>query len=195
MIALGCDYLIWGRKRRRIEGMDWVIFLAPQIVIGGIVLLIWNPLGVSAGDPSSPHGWLIDRFILLVRTFRDADRCEYACTLLILLAVPLAIWKRNQLLLRALTALLVAILATDFASPQSPRAVDTADVRYFSWLIPLGIAIGVLTLRMMCGRFSWIALLVAPLAFWTNLLDVSAWSFASPRITPWSFARAAASGA
>ena len=187
VIMLTADYVMWGRRRRAIRGRDWLIILGPQILAGAMILAIWNPLRISAGDPSSAHGWFIDRWTLLWRTFRDADRCEFSCSLLVLLAVPVAIWKRSTVLLRALVALTVAILAIDFASPQSPRAVDIADVRYFTTLIPLGIVIGVITLRLACGRFAWIALIVAPLAFFTNWLDVSAWKPCSPRCTPAKF--------
>jgi hypothetical protein len=148
-----------------------LIALGPQIILGAIVVAIWNPIRISTGDPSSAHGWLIDRFILLWRTLRDADRCEYGPSLVFLLAIPVAIWKRNPILIRMLVALLIAFVAIDFASPQSPRSVETADVRYFSSLIPLLIAIGVLTLRLAFKRLWYAALILAPVAFCTNLLN------------------------
>jgi hypothetical protein len=186
-IAMIVDYLLWGRKRRPIKGVEWIMLLAPQAILGGIILLIWNPLSISAGDPSSDRGWLMDRITLLGWTLRDADRCELLCAALMLLAIPVAIWKRNVVLVRALVALVLGILAIDIASPQSPRAIDTADVRYFVSLLPLGIVISVLTLRLLAGRLGWIALIIAPLAFFTNLLDFSAYTFAKPRVTTAKF--------
>jgi 4-amino-4-deoxy-L-arabinose transferase-like glycosyltransferase len=182
-IAMVVDYLIWGRKLRPIRRADWLILVLPQAVFGGIILWIWNPLNIAAYYPASEQGWLIDRFILLGWTLRDTDRCEYACTLLIMLAISFAISKRSQPIARALTALVVGILVTDIASPQVPRLFGMADMRWFSWLIPLYIAISVLTLRALVGRYWWLALTVAPFAFWTNLLNVSGYTFHTPRVT------------
>jgi hypothetical protein len=186
-IAMVVDYFIWGRKRRPIRGVEWLMLLGPQVLFGTIILLIWNPLRISTSDPSSDHGWLIDRFILLWRTLRDADRCEYTCAVLIVLAVAVAIWKKNVILIRALVALVIGFLVIDFASPQSPRAVDTADVRYFASLIPLAVVICVITLRTLAGRFSWVALLIAPVAFFSNLLDPSSLLLQGPRVTLYKF--------
>jgi hypothetical protein len=186
-IAMVVDYLLWGRKRRPIKGIEWIMLLAPQAILGGIILLIWNPLGISAGDPSSDRGWVMDRITLLGWTFRDADRCELLCAGVMLFAIPVAIWKRSLVLFRALVALMISILVINIASPQSPRAIDTADVRYFVSLLPLGIFISVMTLRLLAGKLGWIALMVAPFAFFTNWLDVSAYTFAKPRITTAKF--------
>src|SRR5207302_10224373 len=41
--CLVVDYIIWGRRRRALSPIDWVWLLAPQIVLGALIVWIWNP--------------------------------------------------------------------------------------------------------------------------------------------------------
>jgi hypothetical protein len=45
-----------------------------------------------------------------------------------------------------------------------------------------------MTLRLLVGNFCWVALIVAPIAFWSNLLNISVFTFQSPRCTILKFA-------
>jgi len=87
------DYLAWGRKWRRFSRYDLLALLTPQVVIGGLIVFVWNPLG----RPVVPHesaSWLADKATLLWWNVRDLSRCEFGVALLLLAAPVLCIARR-----------------------------------------------------------------------------------------------------
>ncbi len=44
------DYAIVGRKRKWLKWTDWLIVLGPQVLVGGIIVMIWNTLGTGNVD-------------------------------------------------------------------------------------------------------------------------------------------------
>ena len=163
------DYLAWGRQRRRFTRHELLLLLAPQAIVGAVLVSVWNPLG-KAVVPYASASWLADRATLLWWNVRDLVRCEYGVGLF-LLAAPLAAWARgSRWLLRGFVALLIYILTVALLSPQPVAATDVADVRYLVPLIPLGIALSVLVVAAVARRFPWAAAALAIAGFGSNLL-------------------------
>jgi len=167
------DYLAWGRKRRRFSRQNLLLLFAPQLILGALIVSVWNPLG-KAVVPHESASWLADRATLLWWNLRDLSRCEFGAGLLIL-AAPLLCWAvKDAWLVRAFVALLVYVVATTLLSPQpmsGPRSAYVADVRYLVPLIPLCIALGVLCVNALRKRVGVVAVPLALVAFGTNLFQ------------------------
>jgi 4-amino-4-deoxy-L-arabinose transferase-like glycosyltransferase len=166
--AVGClvvDYAVWGRHRRPLDWKDWLILIVPQIVVGAIVCSIWNPLAMGATADS--HGsWIVQHFHLLVWNWRDMIASDFIILPLLILCPLMYFSKRNQTLLRAPAALIVyiAIIAAAAAGPPTNRG--NAEVRYLAPLLPLCIAISILTiwaLEPLKPKIKWTVLAIAAL--------------------------------
>jgi 4-amino-4-deoxy-L-arabinose transferase-like glycosyltransferase len=97
------DYGIWGRRRRAIRGINWLILIAPQILIAAIVCPIWNPIAraASAIDPAnspvthaaiaatSSHDWFSGFATLLWWNIRDLLACDFAMLPLLMICPAL----------------------------------------------------------------------------------------------------------
>src|SRR5436309_471732 len=46
-VCLAIDYLLIGRRGRRIEAREWLVVLLPQLIVGAIIALIWNPFATG----------------------------------------------------------------------------------------------------------------------------------------------------
>jgi hypothetical protein len=170
-IMLAVDYAIWGRKRHVLSISDLVWLFVPQVVLGAPVLAFFNPWNSQVFQ--SPHeDWIESKAILFYRNFRDMNRCEFGVIPLIWLAPLLYFRVGWQWLLRAPLALLVGVTAVTIMSPQPVSPTLEAEVRYLAWVIPLCIAIGILSLAAVCSRNVILALLLGGLAFGTNALDL-----------------------
>jgi hypothetical protein len=174
MLMTLVDYAIWGRRRRAIRGGEWLILLGPPIVIGAILVSIWNPLRIN--EPPEPERhvpWLKWHATLLWWNVRDLNACEFGVAALLIAAPFVAIFMRSIWLARAVVAFLVAIVFISIVTPQNPSDTGAADVRYLSFLIPLCIAIGVLALLPLARVSGALVVAVACFAFGWNLLNFS----------------------
>lgn len=168
-VCAAVDYLVWGRKRCRLSRRDLVVLLAPQVIVGGLIVCVWNPLG----RPVVPHesaSWLSERLTLLWWNLRDLSFCEYGVGLLLVAAPFLGLIAKETWLLRIPVAILVYVVVTALLSPQPVGVTDCADVRYLVPLIPPCVVLGVLVVRALTWRAPVLALPLAVLAFGTNLL-------------------------
>jgi hypothetical protein len=171
------DYALWGRRRFRLSGRSWAILLFPQIVAACLLLWVWNPMRIA--EPRPKFSWIQWHGTLLWWHVRELSLCEFACGGL-LVGAPLVAWfARSLSLLRALIALVVAILVITLITPQNPSDSPRADVRYLSFLIPLCIAIAVMTILPLARWSRMAAIAVAAVAFGSNLLSF-AWLSGQP---------------
>jgi 4-amino-4-deoxy-L-arabinose transferase-like glycosyltransferase len=165
------DYAIVGRKRKWLTWSDWLIVLGPQIVIGGIIVGIWNTLGTGNVEYIKGNS-LAQRIELVWMNLRDMNACEFGVGLLIIAAPILYFLVKDPWLWRAPLALLIYTIVVSFLSPQTLSTQSVlADVRYMAAAIPLCIAIGVLVLAHAARLSYWLALGVAFIGFGTNLLN------------------------
>jgi hypothetical protein len=170
--CLAVDYLLWGRKRRPLQWRDWLTVSLPQIVVGTLVVLTWNPLTSNVILPKPQNLWA-EKIILLGWNLRDLDRCEFGVGMLMLLVPVFYLAIRDKWSLRGSLALLIYIVVVTIISPQGVGVVGAADadVRYLAPIIPLCIFLGVVAVRTIsCGKW-WLAVPVAILAFGTNALQ------------------------
>jgi len=169
--ALALDYAMWGRKSHRIRAGDIPYLLVPLLLIGVPVLYVWNPLGVEITG-FRDASWAAARAKLLWLNLRDISRSEFGVGVL-LLAAPVVYFlgaRTQPLLLRGCAFLLIYVLAVTLVSPQQADLAHDADVRYLAPLIPLCVALEVLTLREAAGWIGWWVLPLAVIAFGTNVL-------------------------
>ncbi len=170
--VVGClviDYGIWGRRRRAIRGINWLVLIVPQMLTAAVVCPIWNPIAraASAVDAiqapvahaavaaTSSHEWLSGFLTLFWWNIRDLLACDFA--ILPLLAVcPLIYFKtKNAWLIRAPVALLVFLGAISFFTAHPLSGQGNAEVRYLAPLLPLCVAIGVLGLWSLHAVPAW----------------------------------------
>jgi hypothetical protein len=168
-VCLWFDYMLWGQERYRLKSTDWWWLGASQVVLCGPVFLIWYPLNKPIAD-YLPGDWLPDRVTLLWWNFRDLSRCEFGVAMLLIAAPILYRWVRRDWLLRAPLALGIYVAVVTLVSPQPMRVTGVADVRYLVPIIPLCMAIGVLSLHAISLRSRRLALGLGFIAFGTSLL-------------------------
>ena len=179
-MCLAIDYLIWGRKnpvaadlasrKRVLRFSDWLIILLPQLIIGGIIFSIWNPLRVLNAVEPYP---VANRLLYLWWTVRDITTCEFGAPLLVLLAVALSFTRAKAYpwLLRSSVCLIVYIIAMSFLVQRPPSLRGVAAVRYLIPIIPLFVGIAVMSLNALHARWKWAAMILAAVAFSSNLLN------------------------
>lgn len=164
------DYLVWEPRSRRFSKADWLLVWTPQVVLGGLLLLIWNPFMARRVWSFHAADWLSDRVTLFWWNLRELNACEFGVGVLILACPLLYMAVRDRWLLRAPLALLVYVVAITLISPQPIAGQTVPTIRYLVPLIPLCIIIGVLAIRTVTGRRMWLAVPLAIAAFGTNLL-------------------------
>ena len=192
--ALGIDWLIWGRKRFRPDWRGWLWICLPQIILGGLIIWVWNPLGKPPFMADSSNGvW--NRLTLLWWSWRDMNRCEFGAIVLVIAAPLLWFLRRDERLLRAPLALLCYVLAVVALSPQQTwvlqsgkwvQASPAADVRYFAPVILLLVGIGALAIRAATPlRLYWPAILLGVATFLTNAPRGGALAMDQLSQSPW----------
>lgn len=171
--ALFVDYLAWHRRERPLKWSDWAVLLLPQIVVGAAVLSVWNPFRTNMGQALFANS-LGERAILFCWNLRDFNANELGCSLLIVAAPILFLAGfRRSCFWRGPLAIVVYCAVIAAISPKVLRlGWPFADVRYLAPLIPLSMALGVLTLRAAVGNRRWLALPLGLIAFGTNLFNL-----------------------
>jgi hypothetical protein len=167
------DYLAWGRRRNPLRPGSWPWLVMPQLVVCLPLAMAWNPFGMKVVD-YQPACWLAEKATLLWWNCRDLARCEFGSAPLLIAAPVLGRIMRNDWLTRSTTALAVYVAVVTVTSPQPVKLTAVADVRYLAPVIPLCMAIGVLSLRVVAFKgFTGFALVLALLAFGTSILPGS----------------------
>jgi hypothetical protein len=170
--AVAVDYLIWGRRSRKITLSQWGMILLPLLVIGGAVVWLWNPLGLDPIHERATQS-LRDRALLVWWYARDFCRAEFAPTALLLAAPLVYAWMHDPLLVRGAVAVALFVVVTAILSPQDVRITANADVRYAAAVIPVAIALQVIVLLALAKLSHALALVLALAAFATNGLTLA----------------------
>ena len=174
---LGCaacllaDYLIWKCRRWKLGWRGWLMLVLPQVVLGGLIVYVWNPIGKSIHN-YQPADWLGEHLRLLWWNLRDLNTCEFGVGILMAAAPLLYFLKRDEWLLRGPLAIFVYCLVVAFLSPQPAPAhlKNHAELRYLAPLIPLCIFVGARVVLTVTQRAKFLAIPLALLAFGTNIL-------------------------
>lgn len=169
MACLAADYFLWGRKDRSYRAADKLIFCAVQLVLGGILLAVYNPLGVDIwGMPR--NAWWTEKLTLFGWHWRELNCNEFGVGVLIAMAAVLGLTQSHRDARRAVTALVIYVTVITLLTPQPVNLLSVAFVRYLVPVIPLCVWISVLCVEYIAGRSRWLAGVVAVLAFGTNIL-------------------------
>lgn len=167
MLAL--DYLLWGRKLRPISFRQVLVPFVIQLLCCTAIFAVWNPLQTGNSAALFSFG---NKTWLCFLNFTDLIACEFGVGLLLIAAPIVAVIYRDLWLLRSWCALVVYVASVSLVSPQvMAEYTGYADVRYIAPAIPLCIFIGVRTIWTTLGRWPWVALAVACVAFLTNALQ------------------------
>jgi len=186
-ICVALDYVVWGRTRLRLKTADWTLLILPQAVVGGAVLLIWNPLTILGSAEKFPE---VGKLLHLWWCARDITVCEFGAPILVVLGLALCFARRerNPWLPRACACLAIYLVALSLLEQRPPSLRGVAFVRYFAPLIPLLIGISVMALSALYRHSRWAAVILACVAFGTNLLNGGGWLTPGLRSTPLQFA-------
>jgi hypothetical protein len=169
--ALGCDYLLWGRKTARIPLRSLAALAASQVLATVVIVGTWYPVQQLARWQERP--WPLDRAQLWLKTLRDLNANEMGVLLLMIVAPILARFARDVLTQRLTVAILASTAAITLVSPQG-GAVYTVDIRYFCFLIPACLLLSVRGIELLRLR-GIVPVLLGLIAFQTTLLH---WIFA-----------------
>ena len=166
--CLGADYLIWGRKRRRLAAGDWLWLIVPQVLLATPMVLVWFPLGGPPPEYQTTN-WLAEKATMFWWNWRELNQCEFGAVILILLAPLIYARTRWDWLVRLPLAVFIYVAVITLTSAHPLGLTSIADVRYLSPLIPLCMTISVLCLREIAPKPIPAALL-GMVVFGTNLL-------------------------
>jgi hypothetical protein len=140
--CLVVDYLLWGLKKP-FTIRHWLILLLPQIIVGSVVLSIWNPLAQMGASPYHSPTWITDRLRVLWWNWRDMIGCDFVIVPL-LFACPLLYFKSRSIwLLRTPMALVVFVTTIAMVEPISLARAMNAEVRYLAPALVPSIAVGI----------------------------------------------------
>jgi hypothetical protein len=168
--CIGLDFLLWGRKTIRPTWRDILVLGTTHLVVGLMLVRVWNPLGKDASSFGA-EDWLVNRILLLGWTLRDMARAEFVALPLFVIALPLAWWRGNRLLLRGVLAFFAFVVVTVVLSPQDLRGANEADLRYLTPVLPLGIALAAVVVRDVGFNRLLPCLLIGLVVFGTNVVQ------------------------
>jgi 4-amino-4-deoxy-L-arabinose transferase-like glycosyltransferase len=181
--CLAVDFFTWGRKERPLSWQDWAVLLVPQLIFGGLIVLIWNPF-TTAVAADTLGNTALQKLTLFWWNLRDLSRAEFGIGLLLIACPIIALVARRSAqhrlgasyetwLLRGWLPLLIYAAVISVISVQPVARTSVADIRYLTPLIPLCIILATLCLRIISGGKLWIAVPLALIAFGTNLFNGS----------------------
>ncbi|MGA2796142.1 MAG: hypothetical protein ABSE63_01055 [Thermoguttaceae bacterium] len=169
--VLACDYLLFGRRQKRLKLGHWLLLMGPQALAGIITVWIYNPIGTRVMPDFPARNILLDKLTLIWWNFRDLNNCEFCVGILILAAPIIYIWTRNVWLLRGAVAIIVYTLAIAILSPQPTVLIPEADIRYLTPLLPLCIGLSALVIASITRHRWFFALPLALLIMGSNVAN------------------------
>jgi hypothetical protein len=170
LVCMGLDYLIW--KRRNDPLTPWQISIFAGLIGLPCLLVasVWNPLATKFGSYTHANSFW-DRLTLVWWNLRDMNEAGFLVAGLLLLALYLAIFKKDHWMARGLTMIIAYVAVISLVSPQLVHGAVQADIRYLAPLIPFCIALGASAFNTQFRSRRTLALAFALPVFWTNLLN------------------------
>jgi hypothetical protein len=172
--VVGCllvDYAIWRRRERKLRWPDWLVIALPQIILGALIVLTWDPRSSTLLERERTS-WIAENLRLILWNLREINAVELAPGLLLLAAPLLYFVRKDKWLLRAPLAILVFSIVAGIMSPLPAPAGsgNRAEIRYLLPIIPLCIFVVARVITSLAPRGSYIVVPIALLAFGTNVL-------------------------
>jgi hypothetical protein len=181
------DYLVWRRREQPLTLRGLLLVVAPALALSLPVAAVWNPLRTAFGQYAAANT-LGQKFLLWLWQWRDMSQCEMLGGVVLLLAAAIAVLCRDPWIARGLVALATFVTAITATSPQLMAQTSVADVRYLVAAIPLCVALAAGTIWQVVGRRAIPALVLAAVAFGTNLLNGGPLLWCGTRSTLLAFA-------
>jgi 4-amino-4-deoxy-L-arabinose transferase-like glycosyltransferase len=161
--AVGClivDYAIWDRKRRRLSLGDWATLVLPQLIVGAVVLSIWNPLArLGSADAAATSATstgilntILPRLDLFWWNWRDMIASDFVIVPLLVMCPMLYLLKKQTALLRAPAALVIYLGVMTVIAPTPLTIAKNAEIRYLAPVVPLCVGIGIIAVW---GMAAW----------------------------------------
>jgi hypothetical protein len=151
---LGCDYLLFARRERRLKIGQLLLIFGPQLLVGMGIMWVFNPFGTEVAPDLPGRNLILDKLELLWWNFRDLNDSEFYVGAVLLAALPVYIWTRNIWLLRGIIATVCFIVTIVIFSPQHVALTYVANVRYLIPLIPLFVGLSTLVIVLL-ARYRW----------------------------------------
>jgi hypothetical protein len=184
--ALAIDYFLFARRGATPTREQLLWLIGFQILCAALVVPVWNPLTKHPG--AEIQNTMANRLDMIYRFFRDMNGGEFGVGIFWLICPLLYFRRPNPWFLRAPLALAVFVVVTAIFSPFGDMSkFSYSDIRYTSASIPLCLAIGVLVLAQFRGRAAIFGLLLACIAFGTNLLNGGPLLWRGAHSTIWQF--------
>jgi len=196
IVCLVLDYFFWERRRSALKPIDWLILIVPQLLVGGVVCSIWNPLARGGASGAESSHWLIDHLRLLWWNGRDLVTSGFVLLPLLILCPLLYSVRRNTAALRAPAALAIYVAMIVFCAASPVHNAFNAEVRYLAPLLPLGIGIAIIatgeiffirttSLRMIASTIAISSLVIEPTAGrWRPSIGPTAFAYYRELIHP-----------
>lgn len=174
MACLFVDYVCWGRKQAPYRWTNVGCFVLAQVICGFMLVGIYNPLSVTIWDMPR-EAWWIEKLTLLGWHWRELNSNEFGVGIMIMLGAMVAFRQGEIQARRAIVALVVYVTLITLLSPQPLNLLSVAFVRYLIPVIPLCIWISVLVLQYVHKSSRMGMIVLAALAFGTNVLHGGPW--------------------
>lgn len=169
ILCLFVDYLIWGRRDKPVSRKCMLGFIATQLLLGGWLVSIYNPLGITVFGATS-ESWIVKSGTLFLWNWRELNASEFTPLLLLLAAPIISIFVKDQRLLRCSVGVFIYVLTISILSPQPIKLVPVAFVRYLIPVIPVCIFISAMCIEHLTRQHRWWAIGLAAVVFGTNLV-------------------------
>lgn len=181
------DYVVWRRHERPLPLRGFLLVGVPALTLSVPVAAIWNPLRTAFGQYAVANT-IAQKFLLWLWQWRDMSQCEMLGGTVLLVAMVLVLLRRDPWIMRGLAALLIFVTTMTITSPQLVTQTSVADIRYLVGGIPLCVALASGTIWQSVGRRAIPALILAAIAFGTNILNGGPFLWCGTRSTLLAFA-------
>jgi len=175
LVALLCDYLLFGVHQRKLVLADLlkalIFFLTPAC----LVLYIWNPFATSFGSYVTKNTFM-NKVTLIFWVIRDLDRGFLISIPVLFMSSILFVKARDTWLLRALIMFSLLVIIISMVSPQIISITEVADIRYYLPAVLVALPIQSYALYKFLHKTPFLLIALTFFVFWTNLFHVNSLS-------------------
>jgi hypothetical protein len=170
--CIGIDYLIWQRGETPLKRPDWLIVLAAPIFAATYIVAFRFPPASATAATHQGGNTVWQKLLLFLYELRDMNTDELMALILLPVAILLAVRNDATPLRRLLICLFGYLVVIAAIAPTSVAKSGQAETRYLSPLIPVCLAIMVLTIRQIIRQAPVAGWTLAVMAFGTTLLHL-----------------------
>ena len=170
--CISIDYLVWQRRETPLKWRDWLIVLAAPILAAMYIAIFRFPPASATAATHQGGNTVGQKLLLFLYELRDMNTDELMPVILLPVALLIAVRNDARPLRRLLVCFFGYIVVIAAVAPTSVAKSAQAETRYLSPLIPVCLAIVVLTIRQIMRRAPVAGWTLAVMAFGTTLLHL-----------------------